>query len=414
MNIIFVIFQTGSQANGGVESITQVIENSRHLRPHIVTQIATPINQRWEQAAATVSVWGLPYVMGMALLQGNGWNWLQRFYSLLQTNVRMFWRVVRSRTHVVHCNDPAAFWHTALGAKLAGAAVVFNIRDTKAADEVYGWKWSVAGWLSDRLLVLSAEMRQSLTAALPLTRSYPHKLQAIYSIVDTATLTLLPPDERQSLRQQLGIAPETLAIAYIATVNPKKAQLALIESGLPQLRERLPQAHLYLVGDCAPENDYANQCRATVNRLGLNDAATFVGYTPQVADWYRAVDLVIVASRKEGLARCMIESLACGTPVVSFAVCSAAEILTGFDCGRVVPEGDYAALTTAIADLAAHPTRRQQLGNNGVRMAQKLFQPSAIAQQYEDLYRSLSATRRFFPQFTFTAPPPKGQTEQSG
>jgi glycosyltransferase involved in cell wall biosynthesis len=274
--------------------------------------------------------------------------------------------VVRSRTPVVHCNDPAAFWHTALGAKLAGAAVVFNIRDTKAADESYGRKWALAGWLSDRLLVLSGEMRQSLLAALPAARRLAPKLEVIYSIVDTQILAPLPPAERQIRRQRLGIPPDTFAIAYIATFNPKKAQLALIEAGLSQLRQQLTQAHLYCVGDCDPDNDYANQCRAAVERLGLNTFVTFVGYTPQVADWYHAADLVIVASRKEGLARCMIESLACGTPVVSFSVCSAAEILTGFECGRVVPAGDYPALVQAITALASQPPQRQRLAANGV------------------------------------------------
>lgn len=393
MDVIFVIFQTGSQANGGVESITQVLEQCPSLRPQVVTQIETVVNQRWQQAGARVTVWPLPYLIGTALLQGGFWHWGQRFWSLVQTNGRMFWRVVRSQAKVVHCNDPSAFWHTAVGARLAGAAVVFNIRDTKADDEPYGWKWTVACWLSSALLVLSHEMRQSLMQALPAARRQAHKLYSIYSIVDTAALSPLPPAERYHLRQRLGIAPDAFAVGYVATCNPKKAQLPLIEQGLPSLRRQVPHLQLYLVGDCEPDNPYARDCVEAAHQLNLDAILTFVGYTPWVIDWYRALDLVIVVSRKEGLARCMIESLACGTPVVSFAVCSAQEILVGYDCGRVVPEGDYAALATAIAALAQQPELRQALGERGIQTAQTLFQPQAIAHQYEEFYATLAVCR---------------------
>ncbi|MFH7243852.1 MAG: glycosyltransferase family 4 protein [Spirulina sp.] len=392
MDVIFVIFQTGSQANGGVESITQVIEHCRSLRPQIVTQMETVVNQRWRQAGAEVALWPLPYRLGASLWQGQFWAWGQRLWSLAQTNGRMFRRVRQSAVRVVHCNDPAAFWHTALGAKLAGAAVLFNIRDTKARDETYGWKWTIACWLSDALLVLSQEMRQSLMNALPAARRQEAKLHAIYSIVDTTALAPPTAVTRQQLRGQLGIPADAFAVGYVATLNPKKAQLALIEQAIPALHRAIPNLHLYLVGDCAPDNPYAQACVTAVQTLGLESVVTLTGYTPAVADWYPALDLVIVASRQEGLARCMIESLACGTPVVSFAVCSAGEILLGHHCGRVVPEGDYEALNRAIIDLSSQPSLREDLGKNGVDAVQHLFRAETIALQYEALYAAL-ATR---------------------
>jgi glycosyltransferase involved in cell wall biosynthesis len=99
---------------------------------------------------------------------------------------------------------------------------------------------------------------------------------------------------------------------------------------------------------------------------------------------------VIVASRNEGLARCMIESLACGTPVVSFDVCSAREILQGHDCGVVVSGGDYDAMVHEIVTLFEAGEVRAELGHRAAEAAKKLFNPPEIISRYEQLYLSLT------------------------
>lgn len=412
MNIVFVIFQTGNQANGGVESITQVIEHSPHLRSQVVTQLDTPLIERWRAAGAAVTLWSLPYPIGTGLFHNRLMGTWRRFTSLVSTNLQMYRLVRQTQATIAHLNDPSAFWHSVFGAKLAGAAVVFNIRDTKAADEPYGLKWAIAVWLSTCLLVLSQEMRESLLAALPAARRQPSKIRVIYSIVNSDVLQPVSAEARAHLRQRLGIPPDAIAVGDVATLNAKKAQLTLLEAAGAQLQQAIPNLQFYFIGDCEPEkNDYARQCLAAVERLGLAATFHFTGYTPAVADWYRALDMVVVASRKEGLARCMIESLACGTPVVFFAVCSAREILEQFDCGRVVPEGDYDGLTTAIATLARQPELRSQLGRNGVEAVKRCFQPEAIAHDYVQLYQALTPAPSGLPR-TLTdraAPNPRGQ-----
>ena len=116
--VAFVVTQSGARANGGVESITQVVERVRNVRPVVVTQAETDFNRRWRDAGAGVRVWPMPS-LGLA--------------SLVKNNVRAF-RLVRAEgCRVVHCNDIHALWQTAFGARLAGASVVFNVRNVKPA-----------------------------------------------------------------------------------------------------------------------------------------------------------------------------------------------------------------------------------------------------------------------------------------
>lgn len=378
--IIFVVLQTGNRANGGVESITQVIEHCQHIKPVIVTQMKTEINQRWRDAGADVEVWHIPRL-------DKRW---QNLRSLWETNQRMYQLVQSCNCSVIHCNDHTAVWHTAFGAKLARAKVVFNIRDIKAPDETYDRRWQVACRVSDRQLLLSQEMRQRFIDRLAIPPNRQAYVDFIYSIINSTQLHPGSIEERQSIRAQLNIPPDIIALGYVAAFSPKKAQLPFLEQAGPLLKHHLPNAKLYFVGDFEPnKNPYAQNCLDAVKRLGLEQQVSFVGFSHNIADWYKIFDLMVIASRREGLARCMIESLACGIPVVSFDVCSAREILAGHDCGVVIEQGDYKGLVQAIVNLAQNQALQQQFSENGAQIARELFQPKSIVQRYKELYFSL-------------------------
>src|ERR1043165_8429271 len=114
LQVVFVVTQSGNRANGGVESITQVLENLRRVKPVVVTQMETKANSRWRAAGSEVLVWPMP---------------APRLSSLLRANLRMYKLIRRTKCRVVHCNDILALWHTSFGARAAGASVVFNVRN---------------------------------------------------------------------------------------------------------------------------------------------------------------------------------------------------------------------------------------------------------------------------------------------
>ena len=393
--VIFVIFQTGRRANGGVESITQVLERVQRIKPIVVTQIETLMNRRWRNAGADVHVWPLPFRTDSSFRRSALSMKLRHIWSLAYTNYWM-WQLVRATgCRVVHCNDILSLWHTAFGARSAGASVVQSIRGVKEAHEHYGWHWKFALWLSHRQVVNSQEMRAALTERIAGPQQPKQDRRAaiayIYSMIDLNHMQPADLAERERLRHCLGIGPEKFAIGFVATFSALKAQCAFIEAAGPLLRVAVPACRVYFLGDFNPEdNDYARACMDAVQRLGLESIIHFVGFTANVVDWYRALDVVVVASRREGLARCMTESLACGTPVVSFDVCSAREILEQYNCGRVVPQGDYTGLVRELVALADNPSLRNALGANGSQTARELFHPAGIREQYEHLYRELA------------------------
>src|SRR5437660_2759690 len=109
--VLFAVFQNGSRANGGVESITQIIEGLGEMPRLILTNVETDVTARWREASAETMVWPLPYHIGRSWRAGGLMTLARRFMSLLATNWWVY-RVIRDRElKAVHCNDPAPFWH---------------------------------------------------------------------------------------------------------------------------------------------------------------------------------------------------------------------------------------------------------------------------------------------------------------
>jgi glycosyltransferase involved in cell wall biosynthesis len=260
---------------------------------------------------------------------------------------------------------------------------------------VRGAKWKLSRVLSDRLVVLSREMSAYVDRNLPRPFFLPEHMFApvtmIHSLVDMERMAPPSTEERARLRRELGIGDNTPAVGIMAAFVPKKQQLELLRY-LRNHPTALPgSSSLYFVGDFRPGGDeYSRACLAESQCSGLEERLRFIGYSPHVADWYRALDVVLVCSREEGLARCMIESLACGTPVVSFDVCSAREVLEAGPCGLVVRQGDFDGLLAALNAIVTDPSTRARFGAAGARLARQLFAPEVVVQAYHQVYQELS------------------------
>ena len=119
----------------------------------------------------------------------------------------------------------------------------------------------------------------------------------------------------------------------------------------------LPDWRLAIVGD-GPER---SALEALSRRLNVSDRVIFCGSQPHSAlpGFYSAADLSILASSREGWANVLLESMACGTPVVASRIPGNPEVVTGHAAGVIVEENSAACFAATINSYAANRPTRQ-------------------------------------------------------
>lgn len=126
---------------------------------------------------------------------------------------------------------------------------------------------------------------------------------------------------------------------------------------------------------------------SVIDQLGIPCKA--IGYTDNdevLAMAYSSADVVALPSLEDNLPNIMLEGMACGTPVVSFATGGMKDVIEDGKNGFLVPEGDCTAFAKALGLVLD--------GGNGMRrfcreFAEKRFMLQKQAEKYADLYREL-------------------------
>lgn len=162
-------------------------------------------------------------------------------------------------------------------------------------------------------------------------------------------LLLFQPINREAQRQALGLTQFTLlSVGYLI---PRKGHDVIIEA-LPML----PDVRLLIAGS-GPEH---NNLKVLAQRLNIADRVTFLGALPQaeLRNYYGAVDALVLASSREGWANVLLESMACGTPVVASNVWGTPEVVASPEAGMLMSERTAKGVAEAIKTLRSdYPAR---------------------------------------------------------
>lgn len=162
----------------------------------------------------------------------------------------------------------------------------------------------------------------------------------------------------------------------------------------------IPGVELVVVGG-PPEgieaDGEARRLTRLARSLGVADRVSLVGAVPHSAmpNWYRSADLLACTPWYEPFGLTPLEAMACGIPVVTYAVGGLRHSVVDGVCGVHVPPGDVAALTQAIRELLADEPRRQRLGRAGLARTQTYYAWDRTAKQLADVYADVvSRTQR--------------------
>jgi glycosyltransferase involved in cell wall biosynthesis len=170
-----------------------------------------------------------------------------------------------------------------------------------------------------------------------------------------------------------------------AEIYRQVEQLDDVLESVARLRERGIDAVLLLVGD-GPDRDHVEQ---RASELGIIRHCFFLGYQEDVSGWYQAFDTLILPSANEGTPVVVIEALASGCPVVATSVGGVPDVVREGVDGFLVRAGDVDALAERLAQLAADPELRFQMGEAGRESVPERYAVERLVGDIDELYRSL-------------------------
>lgn len=212
------------------------------------------------------------------------------------------------------------------------------------------------------------------------------KFVTVYSGMEVEPF-LNPPREREVVRRELGIKPEEVVVGKVARLFELKGHDDVIAAAR-EVVARDPRVRFLFVGDGLLRASLEHQ----IAEAGLTGHFVFTGLVPQqkVPELIGAMDVVVHASLREGLARVLPQGLIAGRPVISYDVDGAREVVIPGETGCLLPPRDVTGMARAILDLAANPELRARLGMTGRHRFTEQFRHQTMTRRLREIYAEVA------------------------
>ena len=194
-------------------------------------------------------------------------------------------------------------------------------------------------WASNRA-VASIGVSEALTQAMRQIGAPASSLRTMPNGVDVNLFRIQP---QMSAREELGW-PQGPTLLSVGNLVENKGHHIAIEA-----LARLPEFRLVIAGE-GPER---HALESLASQVKVSSRLQFLGRVNQrqLVKCYSAADMLLLPSSREGWPNVLLESMACGTPVVATNVGGIPEIITSPAVGRVIATRTVADLVDAVVDL---------------------------------------------------------------
>jgi glycosyltransferase involved in cell wall biosynthesis len=161
------------------------------------------------------------------------------------------------------------------------------------------------------------------------------------------------------LRARLGLPPNAPVIGFVGRLTRDKGLPELVEAFDAILAARR-KAHLLLVGWFDDSEDALD--RTLRSRIKNHPRIHLTGYVADTAPYYRAMDVMVLPTWREGFPNVVLEAAASGIPVVTTLCTGSRDAVVPEVTGLLVPPGYPVAIREAVLQLLRNPERRCRMG----------------------------------------------------
>jgi len=131
-----------------------------------------------------------------------------------------------------------------------------------------------------------------------------------------------------------------------------------------------------------------------IDEFGLREHCLFLGNKSDVENYYPLCTLTVLPSLFEGTPNVLLESMACGTPVVASNVSDNAYLVRDGETGYIVPVNDEASLADRVHAILSDDRLRSRMSSAGRNWMVLEFSCRRLAEKTAAAYRDALAVRR--------------------
>lgn len=324
---------------------------------------------------------------------------MRRMMAPPQDAVSLFriWRALRrARPDVVEFSTPKAGLLGMLASVLAGVPRrVYMLRGLKL-ETARGPKRAIlwaAEWLTMRcahtVLANSASLRTN-ALDLGLVRADRIRLLGQGSSIGVDTTHFAPAtpgtDARERMRRKLGLPLEARVIGFAGRLTRDKGLPELLEA-FEAVARREPQARLLLVGWWDKAEDALDP--ALRERIERDPRIVVTGFVVDTAPYYRAMDLFVLPTLREGFPNAVLEASASALPVITTLSTGARDAVIAEVTGLLVPPECAEAVAEMMLRLVEDPALRARMGAAGRRWVIQHYERTRVLDENAAFYKEM-------------------------
>lgn len=230
-----------------------------------------------------------------------------------------------------------------------------------------------------------ADRFPSLDAVAVLTESDAVRYRALLGT--TCRVEVVPNALPHGIRVRRSPLTATVAVSAGSLIKRKGFDL-LVDAWRPVAAAH-PEWRLRIFG----AGEEAAELTTRIEAAGLTGTVTLEGFEADLGARLDEASLFVLPSRREGMPMVLLEAMAAGLPVVAFdCPTGPAEVLDGGRSGRLVPNGDTAALSDNLLQVVSDEQERRRLADAAAARIRD-FDVAVTAAHWESLFAELADRR---------------------
>lgn len=210
--------------------------------------------------------------------------------------------------------------------------------------------------------------------------------KAIHQIYNGVDTRIYRPLDRAAAKKRLGIPEGRKTILFsshfLARDNPWKGGQDLIGI-LSKINARTDSTICFLALGGGKIDELAGLANLDIRYMG------YVTDQQKMVECLNAADLFIYPTRADNLPNVLVESIACGTPAVTFDIGGNGEIISHNYNGSIIPPFDLDAFAADTLLLLEDEGRRAELSRNGLIRVREQFEQKVMVSRYYRLFQQI-------------------------